>query len=166
MLCRLRRTVLGPATSSRRIGAQFIVAMSSSSSGVTVRDVAQEIQTILRSSLADVSHCEIVNESYMHSVPKGSQTHFKIFVVSPQFEKTLPITRHRTIFALTKPFMRPADADPSSPTFFHQIHALSIVAKTPEEWEREKDTVEKRSPACLGQTAQSLTICSKIAQSC
>lgn len=166
MLGHLRRTVLGPATSSRRFGAQFIVAMSSSSSGVAVRDVAQEIQTILRSSLADVSHCEIVNESYMHSVPKGSQTHFKIFVVSPQFEKTLPITRHRTIFALTKPFMRPADADPSSPTFFHQIHALSIVAKTPEEWEREKDTVEKRSPACLGQTPQSFTICSTMTQSC
>lgn len=29
---------------------------------------------------------QIVNESYMHNVPEGSETHFKVVVVSDQFE--------------------------------------------------------------------------------
>ena len=29
---------------------------------------------------------EVMNESYMHNVPKGSETHFKVVVVSPKFE--------------------------------------------------------------------------------
>ena len=31
-------------------------------------------------------HLELRNESYMHNVPKGSETHFKVVVVSAQFE--------------------------------------------------------------------------------
>lgn len=37
-------------------------------------------------------HLEIVNESYMHNVPKGSETHFKVLVVSDKFE-SLPLIR-------------------------------------------------------------------------
>ena len=33
-------------------------------------------------------HLDILNESYMHNVPKGSETHFKVVVVSSQFENT------------------------------------------------------------------------------
>lgn len=31
-------------------------------------------------------HLEIINESYMHNVPKGSETHFKVVVVSNKFD--------------------------------------------------------------------------------
>lgn len=31
------------------------------------------------------SYIEIINESYMHNVPKGSETHFKVIVVSDKF---------------------------------------------------------------------------------
>lgn len=31
-------------------------------------------------------HLDIMNESYMHNVPKGSETHFKVVVVSNKFE--------------------------------------------------------------------------------
>lgn len=31
------------------------------------------------------SHIEAVNESYMHNVPLGSETHFKVLVVSEEF---------------------------------------------------------------------------------
>lgn len=37
-------------------------------------------------------HLEIVNESYMHNVPKGSETHFKVLVVSDKFE-SLPLIK-------------------------------------------------------------------------
>ena len=36
------------------------------------------------------NHLEILNESYMHNVPKGSETHFKVLVVSEKFE-SLPL---------------------------------------------------------------------------
>lgn len=37
-------------------------------------------------------HLEVVNESYMHNVPKGSETHFKVLVVSDVFED-LPLIK-------------------------------------------------------------------------
>lgn len=43
-------------------------------------------------------HYEVLNESYMHNVPKGAETHFKVLVVSKKFEslpliKVIPITQ-------------------------------------------------------------------------
>lgn len=32
------------------------------------------------------SYIEVINESYMHNVPKGSETHFKVIVVSDLFK--------------------------------------------------------------------------------
>lgn len=31
-------------------------------------------------------HLEVINESYMHNVPKGSESHFKVLVVSDKFQ--------------------------------------------------------------------------------
>lgn len=31
------------------------------------------------------THLEILNESYMHNVPKGAETHFKVVIVSDKF---------------------------------------------------------------------------------
>lgn len=38
------------------------------------------------------SHLEVINESYMHNVPKGSETHFKVVVVSEKFND-LPLIK-------------------------------------------------------------------------
>ena len=35
---------------------------------------------------------QVINESYMHNVPKGSETHFKVVVVSPEFNEVLQNT--------------------------------------------------------------------------
>ena len=48
--------------------------------------VAAAIQSKLTECLAPV-HVEVINESYMHNVPKGSETHFKVVVVSPEFNE-------------------------------------------------------------------------------
>lgn len=32
-------------------------------------------------------YCNVINESYMHNVPKGSETHFKVVVVSEKFNQ-------------------------------------------------------------------------------
>ncbi len=64
-------------------------------------------------------HLEVVNESYMHSVPRGSETHFKVVVVSTAFDGVGVLQRHRAVNTLLDPELKGG------------VHALSIVARTP-----------------------------------
>lgn len=54
----------------------------------------EAIIATLKENLQPV-HLEVVNESYMHNVPKGSETHFKVLVVSDKFDE-LPLIKVRT----------------------------------------------------------------------
>ena len=105
--------------------------MSSSALG----PVAAAINDKISQKLAP-SHLEIINESYMHNVPKGSETHFKVVVVSDKFQDTKLIARHRMV------------NDILSEELQSGVHALSIVAKTPDQW-TDGQSVDK-SPACRG----------------
>ena len=46
------------------------------------------------------AHLEVVNESGNHNVPAGSETHFKVVLVSPAFEGQRLIARHRAVNAV------------------------------------------------------------------
>ena len=81
-------------------------------------------------------HLEIINESYMHNVPRGSETHFKVLIVSEKFRDTKLIARHRMV------------NESLSEELQTGVHALSIVAKTPDQW-TQGQMVDK-SPACRG----------------
>lgn len=53
------------------------------------------IEKAIREAIVDELqpiHYEVVNESYMHNVPKGAETHFKVLVVSTKFE-SLPLIK-------------------------------------------------------------------------
>jgi len=80
---------------------------------------------------------DVINESYMHSVPKGSETHFKVVVVTEQFDSLPLIKRHRLVNETLKEELE------------NGVHALSIVAKTPKQWDDSGGAVSK-SPACRG----------------
>nr|SVE73959.1 EOG090X0K4K [Daphnia atkinsoni] len=82
-------------------------------------------------------HLDIMNESYMHNVPKGSETHFKVVVVSNKFENTSLLQRHRLINETLQDELK------------NGVHALSIIAKTLSQWEDSSKVTEK-SPACKG----------------
>ncbi|KAK5650057.1 hypothetical protein RI129_001086 [Pyrocoelia pectoralis] len=97
--------------------------------------VATAIRKKLSSNL-NVLHLDILNDSYMHNVPKGAETHFKVVVVSDQFNGLSLIKRHRIIHDLLKDELQ------------NGVHALSIEAKTPDQWDP-KDVPEK-SPPCKG----------------
>jgi BolA family transcriptional regulator, general stress-responsive regulator len=72
----------------------------------------------------------------MHSVAPGSETHFKIVIVSPKFEGLSLIARHRRVNDLL------------ASELANGLHALSIHAFTAVEWtEQANDT---NSPACRG----------------
>ena len=83
------------------------------------------------------SHLEVVNESYMHNVPKGSESHFKVLVVSEDFKGLQLIKRHRLVNGLVKEALED-----------NFVHALSIEAKAPEEF-KEGYTLDP-SPSCKG----------------
>jgi len=94
------------------------------------------IEEKLRSALSGITHMEVLNESGGHNVPRGSETHFKVVVVSGEFEGVLPLQRHRRVNEILQ-----AELD-------NGVHALSIVAKTPKQWE--KKGVVDPSPPCHG----------------
>lgn len=79
----------------------------------------------------------VINESYMHNVPEGSESHFKVVVVSEQFENQRLIARHRAVNQIL------------SDELANAIHALSIKAYTPTEWQ-ESGQIIPDSPACMG----------------
>ena len=40
---------------------------------------------------------EVINESYMHNVPPGSESHFKVIIISDDFEGERLIRRHQRV---------------------------------------------------------------------
>jgi stress-induced morphogen len=98
------------------------------------------IEQKLSSALAP-DHLEVQNESHMHSVPKGSETHFKVVVVSSRFDGLSPVKRHQLVYgALAEELgKKPADGG---------IHALAITSRTPAEWEKSPEALT--SPKCMG----------------
>ncbi len=80
---------------------------------------------------------EVINESHNHAVPRGSETHFKVVVVSEGFAGQSPVARHR---AVNRALAAQLEAG---------VHALSIQALTPAQW-AERGGVVPPSPPCLG----------------
>ncbi|CAM3813091.1 BolA family protein [Parendozoicomonas haliclonae] len=77
------------------------------------------------------------NESYMHHVPEGSETHFKVVLVSDAFQGMLPVKRHQQVYQVLADEMQSA------------VHALALHTHTREEWDRLGGKVTA-SPNCKG----------------
>ena len=79
---------------------------------------------------------QVENESSKHNVPKGSETHFKVLVVSEAFEGVRSVARHQMVFRMLKDELAGG------------VHALSITAQTPTE--RSANPESLASPLCMG----------------
>ena len=97
--------------------------------------VQQVITDKLREAL-EVGHLEVLNESFRHNVPSGSETHFKVTVVSDDFKGKKQVVRHQIVYALL--------ADEMAGT----VHALALHTFT--EDESQQLSAAPGSPACLG----------------
>lgn len=97
------------------------------------------VQLSIRTKLEALKpfHLEVLNESGRHNVPDGSESHFKVVLVSDAFKDKTLVFRHRLINELLADEL----AGP--------VHALSMDTLTPDEW-FEKDVRLKQSPDCLG----------------
>lgn len=98
--------------------------------------VEDQIRTNLETGI-DCWHLEVRNESHMHSVPANSETHFRVIVVSPDFDGKMRIARHRAINKLLKEQL-------DGP-----VHALAIEAVTPTQWEANGGP-QLTAPKCRG----------------
>lgn len=98
--------------------------------------VQQVIETKLRGEFTP-EYLEVVNESHMHSVPKDSETHFKVVLVTAAFNGKRQVARHQLIYGLLAQELQ------------NGVHALALHTYSPEEWTaRNKPAPD--SPQCLG----------------
>ena len=84
----------------------------------------------------DPAHLEVTDESYMHSVPEGAESHFRLLIVADVFEGKSAVQRHQAVYAALSDAVK------------HPIHALGLQTKTPAEWAADQARIA--SPECLG----------------
>ncbi|RDV28013.1 BolA family transcriptional regulator [Alteromonas aestuariivivens] len=101
-----------------------------------MQDVKQYIESQLNSALAPL-FLQVADESHMHNVPPGAQSHFKVTVVSEKFNGTRLIARHRQVNALLAEALQ------------GPVHALAMHTYTPDEWRARGGEIVD-SPQCRG----------------
>lgn len=79
---------------------------------------------------------EVINESHKHNVPAGSESHFKVTIVSDEFNGKMLLARHRMVNNILVDEL-------------HSIHALVMHTMTIGEW-YENNGKSNESPPCLG----------------
>ena len=84
----------------------------------------------------------VENESHMHNVPEGSESHFKVTIVCDDFKDKMLIARHRMVNKVLEDELS-KDRESGG------IHALALHTLTMEEW-FEKGGELSQSPECLG----------------
>ena len=98
-------------------------------------EIQKRIEEKVRAAFAP-THLEVQNESSMHNVAPGSETHFRLRIVSASFAGQTLVERHQQVYRV----LAEEKAGP--------VHALGLQTLTPEEWEKERADLE--SPPCLG----------------
>lgn len=91
------------------------------------------IEKILRDQF-QAKYFELENESHQHSVPVGSESHFKILIVDDRFAGLSKVESQRLIYNLL-------DAELKS-----GLHAVSMRCLTNEQWQ--KAQADFKSPIC------------------
>ena len=81
-------------------------------------------------------HLEVIDESHMHNVPDGSESHFKVVIVSDDFKDKMLLARHRLVNKVLEEELKGS------------IHALALHTMTMEEWFEKGKAAE--SPPCEG----------------
>lgn len=97
------------------------------------------IQKIIKEKLQtnlNIKHLEIVNESDSHNVPSGSESHFKVIIVSNDFDDTKLVIRHKMVYKILSEELK-------------TIHALALHTYNTTDWP-DSDQFIRESPNCHG----------------
>jgi len=95
----------------------------------------QDTITIKLTDAFSPEHLEVVNESYMHNVPEGSESHFKVTIVCDDFAGKMLVARHRMVNKVLEDELK-------------KIHALALHTMTMDEWFKKGKAPD--SPLCMG----------------
>lgn len=95
------------------------------------------IESKLRGALQPL-HLEVVNESHLHSVPPGSESHFKVIIVSEQFTGLSLIEQQRLVNQVLADELRGG------------VHALAMKTLTPQKWQAAGQQAALQTPLCHG----------------
>ncbi len=82
------------------------------------------------------AHLEVINESHMHRVTPGVESHFKVVLVSEQFVGQRPLVRHRAVNSVLAAELSGV------------VHALALHTYTPDEWSQRG--CAPRTAPCVG----------------
>jgi BolA protein len=96
----------------------------------------QSIEAAIQKALAP-TYLSVANESHMHNVPPGSESHFNLVVVSDAFVGRRKVARHQQVYQLV------------SAQLAGGVHALALHTYTPEEWAARSEPAPA-SPDCMG----------------
>lgn len=97
-----------------------------------------KIQSLLESKLQQELQptlLKVINESSQHNVPEGSESHFRVLIVSNAFEGLTTVKRHQRVYSVISEEIK------------SRIHAFSQQTFTPSEWESQSETLFS-SPPC------------------
>ena len=84
----------------------------------------------------NISSLKILNESFMHNVPEDAESHFKIVIVSNDFNNLSHIQRHKLVYKHLD-------------TIMNDIHALSIQSFNEDEFKLNPIILDSPECACL-----------------
>jgi BolA protein len=97
--------------------------------------IKEKIEESLKTGISSL-FIEVINESPNHNVPDGAESHFKVIVVSDDFENLRQVQRHQLIYKVLSEEMK-------------LIHAIAIHPFTKTEWDSNQQS-SSDSPDCLG----------------
>jgi BolA family transcriptional regulator, general stress-responsive regulator len=87
--------------------------------------VIMQERIVARLTALDPILLDVVDESHLHAghagAREGGSTHYRVRVVSAQFEHQSRVARHRLVYSLL------------TAEFADGLHALALVAKAPDE---------------------------------
>ncbi len=107
-------------------GLRRLIYMKSMETRIIAKLVEQFTPTVL----------DVINESYMHSVPDNAETHFKVTIVSESFLGAPQVRRHQAIYSVLSGELQGG------------VHALALHTFSPEEWQLSGEV--PKSPNCAG----------------
>lgn len=106
---------------------------------ITEKRLAEHLQAL------NPVHLHLANESMQHAgYFDGKESHFKLTIVSPDFQGKRLVARHQQVYQLAHEFLTANGGT---------VHALAIHAYTPEEWQALQSQAQSSpdSPLCAGQ---------------
>ena len=109
--------------------------MSNTSQSAEKTRIQDIVEAKLRAAFSPQAF-ELHNESHMHNVPQGSESHFKVIIVSEMFAGLRLVQRQQKVYEVLAAELAGG------------IHALSMQTLTAVEWKA--SPIKLTSPPCLG----------------